>query len=160
MTFSQIIFIHGNDSYRIERERQGFVQIFEKKYGKENIQHFSLSDTTQYSTYRNELLTLGLFQEKRLFIFSGGREQKTETPGWEMILDEIAKDIAPGDFLVFSHITDHERALIQWLEKNATSRLRNLSWKTIDWEPYTSLSQEAIKKVLVHYENREKQREK
>ena len=160
MAFSNIIFIHGNNSYLIERERRGFLEIFAKKYGAENIQHCSLDDTDAYGTYRNELQMMGLFQEKRLFLFSGGREKKSDAPGFEMILEEIAASISPDDFLIFSHINAGEPALITWLEKHASTRHMVLTWNVSDWERFTSLSSPSISRVLAYYAQAERQRDK
>ncbi len=68
-----IIHIFGNNSFLVDREKQGFVAIFKKKYGEENIEPCPIDDKNDWKEYKNKIATVGLFQEKRLFLFYSGK---------------------------------------------------------------------------------------
>jgi hypothetical protein len=46
----------------------------------------------------------GLFAEKRLFIFRGGRDRKSKAEGIEKILTEKISDIPEDHYLLFHNI--------------------------------------------------------
>jgi hypothetical protein len=50
------------------------------------------------------ILMSGLFAEKRLFIFRGGRDRKSKALGIEALLEEKLSDIPEDHFLLFHTI--------------------------------------------------------
>lgn len=175
MEKQNIIHIFGNNSFLVDREKHGLVLNFQKKYGKENIElcpidQESTGNENIWKEYRNNISTLGFFQEKRLFIFYSakisswkkkgktkkGKEADTVTP----FLEEIQKNLSDEDFLIFVHINSEETELLGFLEKYATKREKNFSWKSKDWEKYTPLSETNIQRVLRYYADAEKLRDK
>ncbi len=167
MKKKNIIHIFWNNSYLADFEKRRFAEIFREKYGNENIEICSLDDIS-WKDVEAKISTLGLFQQKRLFLFFGGKKKRkwarktkqkkqSETTLW---LEKIADTISDEDFLIFSHVSSGEFDLLDWLTKYATPREQKLSWNARDWQKYTSLSAEYIKKVLAIYQNAERFREK
>jgi DNA polymerase III delta subunit len=66
-----IIYITGNDSYGVEKELSRFIKVFQDKYTDVNIDRYRIDDKNMLPVIRDTLFTVGLFSEKRLFIFSG-----------------------------------------------------------------------------------------
>lgn len=159
MAHKNIIAITGNNSFLIDRERRGFIDIFTKKYGEENRVFCSLSNTDAYAEYRDNLLMSGLFSSTRLFVFSWGREKSTKGDGFESILEEILPHLNETDFLLFSHLSPAETGLIGWLKKHASIREKNISWAAKDWEAYMHGSSDMITQVLKYYQDAEKHRD-
>jgi hypothetical protein len=77
--YKNIIHITGNDSYGISLEVSRWVRAFEGKYGSVNIDRYRLEDRGIFPSLRDQLLTTGLFAEKRIFVFSGGVEKKSKS---------------------------------------------------------------------------------
>lgn len=66
-----IILFTGRDTYGIEQDVQRWIRTFTEKYSDMNIEHIYL-DTLKNneSIYRQNILSSGLFADKRLFIIS------------------------------------------------------------------------------------------
>ena len=81
-----IIYISGNDSYGVELEIKRWLGVFQSKFGNINIDRYDLSDGTSLRWIGETILMGGLFAEKRLFIFRGGRDRKSKALWIENIL--------------------------------------------------------------------------
>lgn len=78
MKKNNIIYIFGDNSAIIEQYKNRQIANFQAKYGKESIKKFLLDSEEIYSEIENEILGSSLFDEKRMFIFFGGKN-KTKT---------------------------------------------------------------------------------
>lgn len=163
MKKANIIFISWDHSYLIEREKHMLIRIFREKYGAENIESCPLDATDAYARYHDHIASVGLFQEKRMFVFFGGRSKKptkNDAPGFEHFLDRLLPLLSDEDFLLFFDLTPHEIELKKWLNSHASIREQRFSWATKDWEKYTHLSSPSLARVLAAYQAQEKWREK
>lgn len=154
-----IIFFSGSDTYGIERAIARWKNAFESKYGSINIDRYHLENTDLYSQIRDQLLMTGLFAEKRLFIFSWGREKTSKSDFWE-ILETMSEMIPEDHFLMFHNIGIKEEKLINWLEKNADHRKYNDTYSRDLWEErFGDIDGRIIDRVLQIYGNAEKNKE-
>jgi DNA polymerase III delta subunit len=158
--YKNIIHITGNDSYGISLEVSRWVGAFEGKYGSVNIDRYRLEERGTFPSLRDQLLTTGLFAEKRIFVFSGGIEKKSKSAWLEEILEKY-KDAIPEDhFLLFHSLSSKEDGLSTWLRKHSDTRAINTLWDpTTWWARYSELSDRAVRSVLGLYERSESVRE-
>jgi DNA polymerase III delta subunit len=158
--YKNIIHITGNDSYGISLEVSRWVRAFEGKYGSVNIDRYRLEERSVFPSLRDQLLTTGLFAEKRIFVFSGGIEKKSKSAWLEEILEKY-KDAIPEDhFLLFHSLSSKEDGLSTWLRKHSDTRAINTLWDpTTWWARYSELSDRAVRSVLGLYERSESVRE-
>lgn len=155
-----IIYITGNDSYGIELEVKRWIGAFCSKFGDINIDRFDLSDSTGLKWIADVILMSGLFVEKRLFIFRGGRDRKSKTPGIEEILNTSMNQLPDEHFLLFHNISEKEEWLKIWLEKNADVRKIDTLWDKKTWESRFEWDTATTYLVLKTYQDRESSREK
>lgn len=99
-----IIHITGSDSYGVELEVKRWLGAFQSKFGNINIDRYDLSDASSLKGIGDMILMSGLFAEKRLFIFRGGRDRKSKVLGLEALLEEKLSDIPEDHFLLFHTI--------------------------------------------------------
>lgn len=160
MNKKNIIYIFWTNLFAVEYEKLWLQKLFKQKYGNESIEICSLENREKYRLYRDTISTPSLLWEKRMFIFSWGEtKKKWENIWFELYIEEIANTLTDNDFLIFYNISPSEKKLISWLKKHASLRERNISWKYIDWQKYTSTSPATIQKILKIYEQWEKMRE-
>lgn len=171
MKKNNIIYIFGDNSAIIEQYKNRQIANFQAKYGKESVKKFLLDESEKWNEIETELLGSSLFEEKRMFVFSGGKttskwtkttkkSKKTEIEGFEKILEKNFENISDTDFLIFHTLANGEENLEKWLKDHAHTIEYNLSWQATDWLKYTNLSEEIVKKILFVYQNAEKNREK
>lgn len=158
-----IIYIFGNNSALIEEDKNNLVRIFREKYGTESVEICPLGDGENFQIYHDKIMSVGLFENMRMFVFSGGREKKSrskkENSGFEAILEKILPNLSENDFLLFYNLSAGEENLKKWLEKNATPRKRNMSWIASEWAKKFELPENIAKKILLRYQNAEKLRD-
>lgn len=158
-----IIYIFGNNSALIEEDKNNLVRIFREKYGTESVEICPLGDGENFQIYHDKIMSVGLFENMRMFVFSGGREKKSrskkENSGFEAILEKILPNLSESDFLLFYNLGAGEENLKKWLEKNATPRKRNMSWIASEWAKKFELPENIAKKILLRYQNVEKLRD-
>ena len=158
-----IIYIFGNNSALIEEDKNNLVRIFREKYGTESVEICPLGDGENFQIYHDKIMSVGLFENMRMFVFSGGREKKSrskkENSGFEAILEKILPNLSESDFLLFYNLSAGEENLKKWLEKNATPRKRNMSWIASEWAKKFELPENIAKKILLRYQNAEKLRD-
>lgn len=156
--YKNIIFIHGDDSYGVEKELQRWIAVFEKKYGTINIDRYDLNELPTHM--RDTLLSGGLFAQKRLFIFRGWRDKKSKKSGIEALLENI-KDTIPDDhFLLFHNVSPKETALLAWLWKHTDTRVINTLWNTHAWQERFAINPSYIKSTIHLYKQQESLRDK
>lgn len=161
-----IIYIHGDNSFLVEREKSGFVKIFKQKYTTDSIEYFSLDNTEKYGEYLNSITSVSMFYEKRMFVFSGWKNEKISKKDEKNIIDFVdlleknIDKIWENDFLLFYNLWKTEEKLKKFLLKIADCREKKFSYLSSEWEKYTNLSTSVIKKVLTIYEQNEKLRDR
>jgi DNA polymerase III delta subunit len=64
-----IILITGKDTTSIEEEISRFEKVFRDKHSPDNIHRHNLGGTPDWRSIEQETQAMGLFVEKRLFIF-------------------------------------------------------------------------------------------
>lgn len=161
-----IIYIHGDNSFLVEREKSGFVKIFKQKYTVDSIEYFSLDTIDKYGEYLNSITSVSMFYEKRMFVFSWWKNEKNSKKDEKNIIDfgdlleKNINKIWENDFLLFYNLWKTEEKLKKFLLKIADCREKKFSYLSSEWEKYTNLSTSVIKKVLTIYEQNEKLRDR
>lgn len=155
-----IIHITGSDSYGVELEVKRWLGAFQSKFGNINIDRYDLSDASSLKGIWDMILMSGLFAEKRLFIFRGGRDRKSKALGLEALLEEKLSDIPEDHFLLFHTIWEKEEWLLQWLGKNADTRKVDTLWDTKTWELRYDIDPKNLALILKIYRDAEACREK
>lgn len=163
MQYNNIIFISGDNSFLIEREKNRLITAFGEKYGQENIVIYSLDFPEKYGEYINEIASVSMFAEKRMFVFFGGNEKKpkkNDTQRFDFYLEKILPQLSPNDVLLFHSIQPNETTLLNFLKKYASIREQKFSWNIDTWSRYSDTSEKNIKIILELYQKWEKYREK
>lgn len=73
MKKNNIIYISGNNSAIVEQYKNRQIHNFQEKYGTESVKKFLLEEDEKWGEIENELLGTSIFEEKRMFVFSGGK---------------------------------------------------------------------------------------
>jgi hypothetical protein len=158
--YKNIIHITGNDSYGVELELERWLGAFRGKFGDINIDRYDLGDKDSMKWIGNMILMSGLFAEKRLFIFRGGRDRKSKTEWLEKILNEKVGDIPEDHYLLFHSIWEKEEWLTSWLRKNADTRKIDTIWDRDAWEKRSDIDPTILKLILSTYKSAEATRGK
>jgi DNA polymerase III delta subunit len=147
-----LIYITGNDSYGVELEVKRWIGVFQGKYGDINIERIRLENRADFAVIRDNLTTTGLFTDKRLFLFSGGIDKKSKTPGLEEILEKIVWDIPEDHFCIFHNLSLKEEWLRDWLKKKADVRTIDTLWEKSAWiKRFPDTWESLIQKMLHTY---------
>ena len=104
------------------------------------------------------ILMSGLFAEKRLFIFRGGRDRKSKTEWLERILSDKIADIPEDHYLLFHNVWEKEEWLLSWLRKNADTRSIDTIWDRDAWEQRSDIAPQALALILSTYRSAESTR--
>ena len=158
--YKNIIHITGNDSYGVELEVTRWLGAFRGKFGDINIDRYDLGDKDGLKWVSNMILMSGLFAEKRLFIFRGGRDRKSKTEWLERILSDKISDIPDDHYLLFHNVWEKEEWLTSWLRKNADTRKIDTIWDTVAWESRSDIDTDTLALVLSTYRSAESSRSK
>ena len=67
-----IVLISGRDTYGVEQEVKKWITLFRERQSDINIDRISLETLRDGGQIRQNMLSGGLFAEKRLFVISGG----------------------------------------------------------------------------------------
>ncbi len=73
-----IILISGTDRIGALHELERFTKAFRDRQSDMNIESFAFDEIIDWNTVRQKILSVGLFVEKRLFIFRWNFEEKAE----------------------------------------------------------------------------------
>lgn len=169
MQKSNIFYICGDNSYLVEYDKNFLIKNFLKKFGEHSVEILSLDDEKSYSLYANKLISIGMFEEKRMFVFFGGRPKKTERKnskkkdenlGFEANLENILPQISSEDIIIFHSLSAGEENLKKWLEKHATKREYMISFSPSGWKKFFEIDENILTKTLHTYQEAEKNREK
>ncbi|MBC7503977.1 hypothetical protein H7169_03320 [Candidatus Gracilibacteria bacterium] len=158
--YKNIIHITGNDSYGVELEVTRWLGVFHSKFGDINIDRYDLGDKDGLKGVGDMILMSGLFADKRLFIFRGGRDRKSKANGLESILADKLSDIPEDHYLLFHNIGEKEEGLTSWLRKNADTRKIDTIWDAAVWESRSDIDMNALKLILSTYKSAEATRSK
>lgn len=169
MQKSNIFYICGDNSYLVEYDKNFLIKNFLKKFGEHSVEILPLDDEKSYSLYANKLISIGMFKEKRMFVFFGGRPKKTERKnskkkdenlGFEANLENILPQISSEDIIIFHSLSAGEENLKKWLEKHATKREYMISFSPSGWKKFFEIDENTLTKTLHTYQEAEKNREK
>jgi DNA polymerase III delta subunit len=158
--YKNIIHITGNDSYGVELELERWLGAFRGKFGDINIDRYDLGDKDSMKWIGDRILMSGLFAEKRLFIFRGGRDRKSKAEWLEKILTEKIEDIPEDHYLLFHNVWEKEEWLTSWLAKNADTRKIDTIWDRDAWEKRSDIDITTLKLILSTYKSAEATRGK
>ena len=158
-----IIYITGKDRYKIDEETHRFIQAFGLRQDASNIDTYRIDDIRDWWVIRQAVQTMGLFVEKRLFIFYGdmkkdttkSEKSKTDKKSTEAEIELLAlcKEITDDTFLIFSWVSmDTKSPLRGWLETHGDVRRYDTLWDHISWwTRYPLLNTQDIHYILKRY---------
>lgn len=71
MSKKNIIYIQGRDSYGVDLEKEKLIKAFKERQNAHNIDIIRIEEVKDWRTVEQDVFSMGLFAEKRLFCFSG-----------------------------------------------------------------------------------------
>lgn len=149
-----IILLTGTDTYGIEQEVRRWTRAFAERQSEINIEHIKLDSIKEHGrTIEQNILSGGLFTEKRLFIISGGNEKRDKTTDFVAFFEPILATLPDDHFLLFHSLKERwlelEKSLIKiWDTKRFWNIFSFETWK----DRYPGVDRWVIKKVLSEYE--------
>jgi DNA polymerase III delta subunit len=149
-----IILLTGTDTYGIEQEVKRWIRLFGEKHSDLNIEHIYLNTIKDNgSTVAQNILSGGLFAEKRLFIVSGGNDKRDKTTDFVAFFESILTSLPDDHFLLFHALKERWVELEKILVKIWDVKRFGNIYSTSLWEGrFPDLDTEIIKKVLKEYE--------
>ncbi len=173
-----IIYITGIDTYWVRGEKERWKQLFRERQGSENIEEIRIEEVTDWSMIEQNMQSMGLFAEKRLWCISWGKKKRKEEntdeekdsvklakkkeSEIESRILTFAENIGEEQILIFSSLNyDSEKwVLIPWLEKHAQVKKFTTLWSTESWgKRFPNLDISTIEKVLWAYKEAETTKE-
>lgn len=169
-----IILISGIDTYGVHQEKNRWKKVFRDKYGTENMEEVRIEEVKDWSRIEQDIQSMGLFAEKRLWCFSGGyakvKKEEWETTStrkkkWDGIEEKIialCESAGEDHFFIFTQLLFDEKkwTLIPWLEKNGDVRKYDTVWSADTWgKRFWDLDEKIIQKVLTAYKEAENTKE-
>lgn len=168
-----IILISGIDTYGVRQEKNRWKKVFRDKYGTENMEEVRIEEVKDWSRIEQDIQSMWLFAEKRLWCFSGGYakvkkeewETSTRKKKWDGIEEKIialCESAGEDHFFIFSSLLFDEKkwTLIPWLEKNGDVRKYDTIWSADTWNRrFSELEEKTISKVLAAYKEAESTKE-
>lgn len=149
-----IILLTGTDTYGIEQEVKRWIRLFGEKHSDLNIEHIYLNTIKDNgSTIAQNILSGGLFSQKRLFIVSGGNDKRDKTTDFVAFFESVLTSLPDDHFLLFHSLSERwvelEKILVKLWD---VKRFGNI-YSTSLWEGrFPDLDTNIIKKVLQEYE--------
>lgn len=153
-----IVLFSGRDAYGIEKEYKKWIQTFREKYSEMNIEYISLDTIREWGNMiRQNILSGGIFAEKRLFVISGGNEKRDKTTNFVDFFEKIF-DILPDDhFLLFHWLKERAWDLIPLIQKIWETRTFDSLFSIETWQNrFPSLDEYIIKTVITSYSEQDK----
>jgi DNA polymerase III delta subunit len=159
-----IIYITGKDNHKADEETGRFMRAFRERQDANSIDIYAIEEVKNWWAVSQDMQTIGLFVEKRLFVFTGSlkkessrsaevskAEKKSSIAESELL--KICENISDDTFLIFSGVTMNEKSPLKtWLESNADVRKYDAIWDTSSWESrFPSLESWVIHEVLRKY---------
>jgi len=149
-----IILLTGTDTYGIEQEVKKWIRVFSERHSDINIDHIYLNSLKENASMISQnMLSGGLFAEKRLFVISGGNEKRDKTTDFVGFFESIFESRPDDHFLLFHSLRERWVDLERMIAKIwDVKRFWNI-YSVGLWENrYPSLDTQVIKKVLWEYE--------
>ncbi len=163
-----IIYITGRDSYGVEGETRRFVDAFRLRQDENNIDTYRIEEIRDWRVIIQNMQTLWIFVEKRLFVFSGSLKKEPSRTGEISKADKknsdaentllcICETITDDTFLIFSDVMmDPKSRLALWLEKNADVRRYDSIWDISSWQSrYSILTDDEVRAIVTKYKQAE-----
>ena len=160
-----IIFITGKDLHKVQNETERFIEAFRNRQDANAIDMYRVEEIRDWWAIMQAIQTLGLFVEKRLFVFTGvipakklkddTDEEKTKKK-WadiESSLIEVCENAGDDTFIILSQIDLSAKSpLRKWLEENADVRKFENIWDIPSWKMrFPSLEESDIRVVIEKY---------
>ncbi len=157
-----IISIIGEDTYGCEGALSRLKEAFRERQDGQNIDTYILEEVKDWKTLQENIQTIGLFAEKRLFIFRWwGKKEDWVTSRKvdpkieirEKILLWICEHIDDDTFIIFfGDILSPKWVLRPWIEKNADVRKFDTPFESSLWEKrFPDITKEQVWQVLSEY---------
>ncbi len=159
-----IIYITGRDSYGVDMETHRFIDAFRLRQDGNNIDTYRIEDIRDWRDITQNIQTMGIFVEKRLFVFSGSLKKESSRSGEiskaekknslsESTLLSLCESISDDTFLIFSWVEmDPKSPLAAWLRANADIRTYDALWETPSWQArYPTLDNDEVKSIITKY---------
>lgn len=149
-----IILLTGSDTYGIEQEVKKWIRVFSERHSDINIDRIALNSIKENaSTIQQNMLSGGLFAEKRLFVISGGNEKRDKTTNFVEFFEPIFDSLPDDHFLLFHSLSERWADLEKILVKIGDVKQFGNIYSATLWEGrYPNLDTRVIKKVLSEYE--------
>ena len=169
-----IIHIYGKDLYGCELERDRLRDAFAEKYDVSNTESIRIEEVKDWGHVEQDILTVWLFAEKRLFLISGWyvwvkkseeewKETKKEKKNTiaEDALIRICEQISDEQVIIFSSLVFAPRSKLRdWLMMYASERKYDILWDTTLWRKrFPEIAESIIVQVLGTYKNVESTQE-
>lgn len=152
-----IILFTGRDTYGIEWDIQRWIWAFATKHSDMNIEHIYL-DTLKNneSTYRQNILSGGLFSEKRLFVISWGNEKRDKSTDFKVFFTEVFDSLPDDHFLLFYNLTERAKDIIPLIDTLGDVKVYNTVFDATTWEKrFPSIERKIIQTIVKRYESME-----
>ena len=102
-----IILLTGSDTYGIEQEVKKWVRLFGERHSDINIDHIYLNSLKDNKAMiAQNMLSGGLFAEKRLFIISGGNDKRDKTTDFVEFFGPVLESLPEDHFLLFHSLRE------------------------------------------------------
>ncbi len=173
-----IIYITGIDTYWVRGEKERWKQLFRERQGSENIEEIRIEEVTDWSRIEQNMQSMGLFAEKRLWCISWGKKKRKEEDveeekesvklakkkesEIESRILALVENIGDEQVVIFSWLNydSAKWVLIPWLEKHAQIKKFNTLWSGESWEKrFPNLDTSVVEKVLQAYKDAESTKE-
>lgn len=112
-----IVLISGRDTYRVEQEVKKWITLFRERQSDINIDRISLETLRDGGQIRQNMLSGGLFAEKRLFVISGGNEKRDKTTDFVAFFTDVFESLPDDHILLFHSLRERAEALAPMIAK-------------------------------------------
>lgn len=148
MSRKNIILFAGKNGYFQRRERERWIEAFGKKYDSANIETIHTETVQNWRAIEQQVETVGLFAEKRLFSCIGNTPKK-KTEG-EHPLITLCERVPDDTFLLFSQMesTTADLPFLSWITREGDVRKFDSFWDAGLWEKYFELNTTVIEQAL------------
>jgi DNA polymerase III delta subunit len=148
-----IVLISGRDTYGVEQEVRKWITLFRERQSDINIDRISLETLRDGGQIRQNMLSGGLFAEKRLFVISGGNEKRDKTTDFVAFFTDVFESLPDDHILLFHSLRERAEALAPLIAKIGDVRKYNdLYSKTLWKSRYSELDDHTITQVVSAYE--------
>lgn len=145
-----IVLLSGRDTYGIVEERKKWIQAFKERHSEMNIEHVNLSDIkNSWKTIEQNILSSGLFAEKRLFIISGGNEKRDKNTDFIEFFTRVFEVLPDDHFLLFSDLSERGLDLIPLITRTWEVKKFDTLYNSTTWgKRFPDLDSKIISRVI------------